>query len=318
MKYSEVNGILIAEVPAKDFKIILYDAKKKSMGKNRCNAGFFGNFHEGKDKFTLPVGHLVCDYAAESKWTEFYCKERGELDGNRFRFDSGSFDYMNPFYGKAQTTLIVHKGMASMEDCHYAPKGVDYAIAGVPIMRNGEDVKFATYVKGQGWGGSSLYATWHIFVGIKSADADTIHVMAMKTKKSNMILAAEAFKAFEPMGFYDVIKLDGGGSFYFNADGVTKSTLENRRVCTIIDFGMTEKSENPYPVPKATMYRIDGQKRMGNFWVQWELNAHGYPCAIDGYFGPGTEKQLKKYQSEHGLVVDGYCGPATRASLLGK
>jgi len=317
MKYSVSNNIHIAEVPAKDFKIVMVDDRKKNSPKNSCNAGFFGNFNEGKDKFTLPVGHLVCDYDAKSKWTEFYCKERGELKGDKFRFDSGSFNYMNPFYGNSQTTLIVHKGIASMNDLFSAPKGVDYAIAGVPIMRDGNDVKFATYVKGQGWGGGSLYGTWHIFVGIKEKNADTVYCMAMKTSSSNMILSAEAFKKFKKLGFYDVIKLDGGGSFYFNADGVTKSTLENRRVNTIILFGDTEKetTKNPYKVPTVALKYKNLHKEY-NKWLQWELTAHGFPCEIDGSFGPTTIKQLKAYQSSVGLEADGSCGPATRKMLM--
>ena len=31
----------------------------------------------------------------------------------------------------------------------------------------------------------------------------------------------------------------------------------------------------------------------------------------DGIFGPGTERAVKKWQSENGLVVDGIVGPAT-------
>lgn len=36
----------------------------------------------------------------------------------------------------------------------------------------------------------------------------------------------------------------------------------------------------------------------------------------DGIFGPGTERALKNWQSEHDLVADGICGPATFAKLL--
>lgn len=317
MKYGVSNNIHIAEVPVKDFKIIMVDDKKKNSPKNSCNAGFFANYHEGNDKFTLPVGHLVCDYKATSKWTKFYCNERGKFSGDKFTFDSGSFSYNNEFYGKSQSTLVVNNGKAAIYELANVPKNVNYAIAGVPIMRNGEDVKFATFVKGQGWGGTSLYATWHIFVGIKEENADVIYVMAMKTTKANMISSAEAFKKFKPLGFRDVIKLDGGGSFYFNADGVTKSTLENRRINTIILFGDPEtKSEtNPYKVPNVALKYKNSYKEY-NKWLQCELNAHGFECDIDGNFGPATLKQLKAFQESRGLEVDGSCGPATRKALL--
>ena len=316
MKYYVKNDIRMVEVPVNDFKIVLYDGKKKSMGQNRCNAGFFANYSEGNDKFTLPVGHLVCDYEATGKWTKSYCQKRGEFTGGKFRFDSGSWSYMNNFYGKSQSTLFIYKGKANIQDIPHAPEACNYAISGVPIMRNGEDVKFSTYVKDQGWDSSTLYGTWHIFVGIKERNASVIYVMGMKTCSRNMILSGEAYKKFKALGFHDVIKLDGGGSFYMNANGKITSTLENRRVCTVFDFGSTSKNSNPYPVPTRTLAR--GKTGNDVRWLQFELNDRGYSCDIDGSFGPGTEKQLKLYQTSSGLEADGICGPATLRSLQKK
>ena len=148
MKYYVTNNIHIVEIPVKDFSIVMNDSKKKTAAtKNYCNAGFFANYSEGSEKFTLPVGHLVCDFKTNSKWTKYYCNERGKFQGNKYTYDSGAFSYNNEFYGKAQSTLIVDNGKASISELSNAPKNVDYAIAGVPIMRNGNDVKFATFVK---------------------------------------------------------------------------------------------------------------------------------------------------------------------------
>jgi hypothetical protein len=314
MQYTVQNNIHIAAVPVQDFKIVLVDNKKKSSPKNSCNAGFFANFKENGSLFTLPVGHLVCDYNANSTYTKKYCSERGKFNGNKFTFDSGSFAYNNQFYGKSQSTLCIRNNSASIFESTHAPDNCSYAIAGVPIMRSGEDVKFATFVTKQGWDASTLYATWHIFVGIKEVNAKTVYIMAMKTTKSNMITAAEAFKKFKALGFRDVIKLDGGGSFYFNADGTTKCTLENRRINTIITFGGAEK--NPYPVPTVALTYMNRYSKDLNKWLQWELNAHGFECDIDGSFGPTTLKQLKAFQEANGLEPDGSCGPATRKALL--
>ena len=78
MNYYVQNGIHIVEVPVKDFKVVMCDAKKKSAAKkNYCNAGFFANYSEQGQPFTLPVAHLVCDYDADSKWVKHYCSERG-------------------------------------------------------------------------------------------------------------------------------------------------------------------------------------------------------------------------------------------------
>jgi N-acetylmuramoyl-L-alanine amidase len=239
--YSLKNGIHIVEIPTAEFAIQMVDQRKKSCGTNVANAGFFAGYKEQGDSFTLPVAHLVCDYAAESPHTWRYCQERGRFNGEKFSFDSSTWSYMNPFVGKAISTLIIHDGKAEIRDIRTLPD-CEYAISGVPIMRDGEDVKFATYVKGQGWDASSLYATWHTFLGLKD-DRSTVFLMAMKTTTVNMVLSAEAYKKFKALGFLDVIKLDGGGSFYLNADGKTVSTLENRRINSIITFNTQKKPQ---------------------------------------------------------------------------
>lgn len=318
MKYSVVNNIRIAEVPVKDFRIVLYDGAKKSMGKNRCNGGFFGTYHENGEAFTLPTGHLVCDYEATGEWTKHYCTERGDFNGDKFTFDSGDWTYMNELYGKAQTTLIVQDGRATMLDLAHAPIGVDYAISGVPIMRGGEDVIFKTYVTGQGWGSGSLYGTWHVFVGIKEERADTIYVMGMKTTSGNMITSAEAYKKFKTLGFYDVIKLDGGGSFYFNGNGEVTQTAENRRVCTVIDFGGT-KAETPVDNNATVTLPVlkKGSKGDSVRALQILLNGKGYNSGtVDGDFGTKTDTALKAYQKKNGLVADGIAGAKTWTALL--
>ena len=308
MKYSIQNGIRVVEVPAKEFRVILYDGLKKSMGKNRCNAGFFASYSENGDKFTLPVSHLVCDYEATSKWTKKYCTERGKFKGDKFTFDASKWSYANEFYGKCVSTLIIANGKASVKSVKSLPS-CDYAVSGVPILTNGSQVGTNT-AYAQGWNSSSLYATWHVFVGLKNAD--TVYVMAARTSTGNMLTSGEMAKKFKQMGFRDVIKLDGGGSFYLNVGGSSVCTTENRRVCSIIDFGDVEG--NPYAVPTVTLYKgINNPAAVS--WLQWELDARGYHLDIDGSFGPNTLRQLKSYQSENNLVVDGYCGPATRASL---
>jgi peptidoglycan hydrolase-like protein with peptidoglycan-binding domain len=39
------------------------------------------------------------------------------------------------------------------------------------------------------------------------------------------------------------------------------------------------------------------------------------PLAVDGDFGPQTEKAVKSYQRYYGLLVDGIVGPQTWSSL---
>ena len=324
MKYTLQNGIHIVEVPVEDFKIEMCDEKKKAAAqKNYCNAGFFATYHEGGTAFTLPVAHLVCDFAASNKYTEKYCKERGTFVGDKFRFDSSNWSYMNSFCGKKVSTLAVSGKSVYIVDTASLPATADYAISGVPVMRSGADVKFDTYVRGQGWDSSSLYATWHVFLGLKRND-NTIYVIGMKTCSVNMIKTAEAYKKFKALGMWDVIKLDGGGSFHFNVDGKAKaSTLENRRINTIITFGdetqttatPSSAATNPYPVPCVTLKK-GNIHYTSNRWLQWQLSAAGYPCAVDGKFGSGTLRMVEQFQEDNKLGKDGKVGPLTRTALI--
>ncbi|GAB3716011.1 peptidoglycan-binding protein [Mariniluteicoccus flavus] len=49
--------------------------------------------------------------------------------------------------------------------------------------------------------------------------------------------------------------------------------------------------------------------------LQLLLRAHGANIAVDGSFGPATEKAVKDFQRSKGLQVDGVAGPATLEKL---
>ncbi|GAB3624245.1 hypothetical protein GCM10027418_23290 [Mariniluteicoccus endophyticus] len=51
--------------------------------------------------------------------------------------------------------------------------------------------------------------------------------------------------------------------------------------------------------------------------VQCLINAHAGQKVLveDGYFGPATNKAVRKFQGDKGLVVDGFVGPKTWAAL---
>ena len=72
---------------------------------------------------------------------------------------------------------------------------------------------------------------------MKYYEKNGLHIAEVPAQDFQVILSAEAYRKFKALGFWDVIKLDGGGSFYFNAGGRKKYTAENRRVCTILDLG---------------------------------------------------------------------------------
>lgn len=71
----------------------------------------------------------------------------------------------------------------------------------------------------------------------------------------------------------------------------------------------------PYPTPTTTVKK--GDKGTPVRWMQDKLCKAGtkYKVAIDGSFGPASDKALRKYQSDNNLECDGRCGPATRKSL---
>lgn len=315
MNYYIKDSIHIVEVAAKDLRIVMCDEYKRKAAKaNYINAGFFAPFSEKGSDFTLPVGQLVCDFEAKNPYVKHYCEDRGDFNNTKYQFDGANYASHPQFYGKKVTTFWVNDGSATIEDLDHLPEA-DYAISGVPVVRDGRDVKFDPYVLDQGWEASSLYATWHTFIGLKD-DGKIVYVMGMKTKTGNMIRSAEAFKKFKALGMKDVIKLDGGGSFIMNVGGKTvASTLKKRRINTIITFD--SKSENPYKVPTVALQKGNRHKEF-NRWLQWQLNEFGYFCDIDGSFGNATLRQVLAFQKDHGLVQDGSVGPATRAALLNK
>lgn len=299
MRYTKRGGAHVVEVPVKNFAVRLVDkAKKTAYSGNYCNAGFFGNYNEGKDKFTLPVGHTVATMETGNKWVNHYCAQRGKVSG-------GKLVYAEP--GRTETTLFVRGGLADMGEVSAPPEGCAYAIAGVPVLRQGNAVSWTT-AKAQGWEASSLYATWHIFAGY-GQDRSKITVVALRTTTGNLISSGEGAKKLAALGLREAIKLDGGGSTILRVGGKTPvCTAGNRRICTVLTFG-----GNPYTAPTKALAK--GNRGEGVRWLQWELNDRGFACAVDGSFGPGTKEALMAYQVSAGLVPDGSCGPATRKAL---
>ena len=299
MKYTKRGGAHIVEVPVKDFAVRLVDkAKKTAYSGNYCNAGFFGNYNEGRDKFTIPVGHTAATMETDNKWVNHYCGQRGKVNG-------GKLVYAEP--GRTETTLFIRGNVADMGELSAPPEGCAYAIAGVPVLRQGKAVSWAT-AKAQGWEASSLYATWHIFAGY-GQDRSRVMVAALRTTTGNLIASGEGAKKLAALGLREAIKLDGGGSTILRAGGKTPvCTAGNRRICTVLTFG-----GNPYTAPTKTLAK--GNRGEGVRWLQWELNDRGFACTVDGSFGPATDAALRAYQVSAGLVPDGSCGPATRKAL---
>jgi peptidoglycan hydrolase-like protein with peptidoglycan-binding domain len=50
--------------------------------------------------------------------------------------------------------------------------------------------------------------------------------------------------------------------------------------------------------------------------LQQLLRARNHPVAVDGIFGPATERAVKAFQQSRGLAVDGIVGPQTWGKLI--
>lgn len=256
LKKDKVAGpSVVVACDVSDFAIEMVNAAKTTCGTNYANAGYFGRYGEGGEDFTLPAAHLVCDYKASSRYVRKYCEERGRFNGDKFTFDSGIWSYDNPLYGKKVTTLYIRDGLARVEELDHAPQA-DYAVSGIPVIRNGAPVDRAE-VRAQGWDASSCRAAWHTFLGLK--DDSIIYIMGWKSTSSDLIQSGEAAWAFT--GFSDVIKLDGGGSYYLDRNGEVSTSGGDRLINNIIRFVPKEDDTLTYEQWVAYMERY--RKELG-------------------------------------------------------
>lgn len=234
LQAKDSGQVLMTAVQAEDLTVELVDNPKGECGDNCANAGYFANYSEAGEPFTLPVGHLVGDYKATGKWTRHYCQERGRFQGDKFTFDSGGWSYANPLHGKAVSTLLISGGKARVEEIRTVPEGTDYAVSGIPVLRDGKACTTA-----QGWDTSPLRATWHTLVGLKGDGM--VYVMGWQSRTANLLDSGEAARVFRGLGFVDVLKLDGGGSYYQNREGAVSKTAENRRINSVLRWTVREE-----------------------------------------------------------------------------
>ena len=85
-------------------------------------------------------------------------------------------------------------------------------------------------------------------------------------------------------------------------------TKNNKKVSDFYPyFGME------YPEPTETVKK--GDKGTPVRWVQNKMNKAGYNLSVDGKFGGGTDRDVRKFQTKHGLKDDGKVGGKTRKAL---
>lgn len=244
--YTMLDGVHDFAVPVSAFSLELIDNTKEDCGENYANAGYFGRY--GADpEYTLPAGHLVADFTATDERTRKSVEERGSVVDGKMRFDSFSWSYYNTLYQKSVSVLVVKDGKASIQEVNELPE-CDYAVAGVPVLRNGKKITTAD-AKAQGWDSSPLRATYHTLIGMKGDGK--IHVLGMHTKTENLLDSGEVADKLLPYGFTDVLKLDGGGSYIIKTNLVSAATAENRRICSILRMGPVVAGKEEKPVDNA-------------------------------------------------------------------
>ena len=242
--YSCENGIHFVKIPIPKFKIEVWDKPKKTGKiKNYANCGFFAGFKENGKYFTLPVGHLIADCTYITDLNYKYLQERGRIHNNKVYVNAlmcpnGAVSPENkPFRAKSISSLVVMDGRAGVVKVKDLTPllNADYVVSGVPVIKDGRDLSFGKDVVTEGWSAGSLYATKHIFLGLKGDDC--IYLIGMQTKKSNCITSSEVYKKLKPYGFTDLIKLDGGGSTVLDFEGKNKFvTSENRQIHNVITW----------------------------------------------------------------------------------
>lgn len=224
------NDIEMLHIPVNKFRVKYFNDAKKKLGNSNdvaFNLGYFAGYKEDGKYFTLPVGNLVADLDSDSNVgiSEKYLLERKIVD-HKLHF-SANKNTSPEFRNKQVSTLIINaNGNVSVEQRNEVDSNaICYAVSGAPIIRHGEYVN--DYLT-EGWDTSIARPTTHGFLGIKG---EHLFYFSMITKTANCITSGEVFDAVKDFGFDDVIKVDGGGSYYYkDINGKTLATTENRHI----------------------------------------------------------------------------------------
>ena len=213
VRYLKEDNLHIVIIPKSKFKIIEWNkAKRTTSIKNYANGGFFAS---GKTT-TEAMGNLV----VESKVVSETCNSYGNLAGHKlhtFFIDS------NDNLGCEVTDKMTGKNYK-------------YAISGIPVTLNGQDVSWSKIVSKQGWTGGELYNTKHMCL---SWDADNVYLIGIetKTKKGAYDTISEIWKRLKKYNFDIVLKLDGGGSTILDINGKNVFVSSgDRKVHNLIGF----------------------------------------------------------------------------------
>src|SRR5690606_21187315 len=90
------------------------------------------------------------------------------------------------------------------------------------------------------------------------------------------------------------------------------TSVRNRIMAKVAELkGQVVPATNPKPSTEVRDYFIKGDALPGVKLLQENLNKLGFPLSVDGIYGNATEKAVKAFQLQNGLIVDGVAGKAT-------
>lgn len=79
---------------------------------------------------------------------------------------------------------------------------------------------------------------------------------------------------------------------------------------------LPESLENLMDIAPEHQFTLrQGSKRIEVKLLQWTLNDYGLKTEVDGIFGPKTNRNVRQYQQDKGLVVDGIVGMYTWVAI---
>lgn len=79
---------------------------------------------------------------------------------------------------------------------------------------------------------------------------------------------------------------------------------------------LPENLENLMDIAPEHQFTLrQGSKRIEVELLQWTLNDYGLKTEVDGIFGPKTDRNVRQYQQDKGLVVDGIVGIYTWVAI---
>lgn len=212
VEYVNENGLHIVVVPVNKFRIMEWNkGKRTTKVKNYCNGGFFSS----GSKTTEAMGNLMIDGKVIVQTSASY----GNLAGNKLH--TLCIDKNNNVEIIVTDTLV--------------PNQYKYAISGLPVTLDYEDVSWSRVCLPQGWTGDELRASKHICISYKDGN---ILLFGIETKKKNPASAiTEIWQKLKRYNLKDVLLLDGGGSYIIDINGKNVDvTSGDRRVNNFIVY----------------------------------------------------------------------------------